>query len=160
LTGYTFVSLASVGDQPGQHTSRYLAPWQNLPEGTFIAQQKFQPRSQYYVNNGFTIYGFSTNSVPFPFETNSTYVSLPCIAFNYLGQLTTNGADPSYMDEYIPLARGSVSPAIDPATKALVLSGPPQASEDPPGNSTNSAYNIVHIESLTGRATLEYQKVQ
>jgi hypothetical protein len=29
----------------------------------------------------------------------------------------------------------------------------------PPGNSTNSSYNIVHIDRLTGRAILEYQKM-
>ena len=32
--------------------------------------------------------------------------------------------------------------------------------EIPPGNSTNSSYNIVHIDRLTGRAVLEFQKVQ
>jgi hypothetical protein len=36
----------------------------------------------------------------------------------------------------------------------------PQVTETPPGNSTNSMYNIVHIDRLTGRATLEYQRVQ
>jgi len=32
--------------------------------------------------------------------------------------------------------------------------------EMPPGNSTNSSYNIVHIDKVTGRAVLEFQKVQ
>src|SRR5439155_9303300 len=41
LSGYTFVSYGAVGDQPGQHRWHYLAPWRNLPEGTFIAAQKF-----------------------------------------------------------------------------------------------------------------------
>jgi len=41
FTGYTFVSLRSVGDQPGQGAPRYLAPWQNLPDNTFIALAKF-----------------------------------------------------------------------------------------------------------------------
>ena len=31
--------------------------------------------------------------------------------------------------------------------------------EMPPGNSTNIAYNIVHIDWLTGRAVLEYHKM-
>jgi hypothetical protein len=30
----------------------------------------------------------------------------------------------------------------------------------PPGNSTGSSYNIVHIDRLTSRAMLEFQKVQ
>ena len=29
----------------------------------------------------------------------------------------------------------------------------------PSGNSAGSAYNIVHIDRLTGRAMLEFQKV-
>ena len=36
LRGYAFISLRSVGDQPGQATARYLSTWQSLPEGTFI----------------------------------------------------------------------------------------------------------------------------
>jgi len=30
----------------------------------------------------------------------------------------------------------------------------------PPGNSTNSSYNLIHIDRLTGRAVLEFQKLQ
>ena len=41
LTGYTFAALGAVGDQPGNHQWHYLAPWQSLPDGTFIAQWKF-----------------------------------------------------------------------------------------------------------------------
>ena len=83
---------------------------------------------------------------------------MPCIAFNYLGQLTFDGQNPANRDEYIPLARGSVAPAIDPPTKAYQLN-PPVISEMPDGNSTN-AYNIIDIEPLTGRATLQQPKVQ
>jgi len=32
--------------------------------------------------------------------------------------------------------------------------------ESPVGNSTNVTYNVVHIDPLTGRATLEYHHVQ
>ena len=45
-------------------------------------------------------------------------------------------------------------PAIDPDTKAFQSADPPQVTEMPPGNSTN-AYNIIHIDWLTGRAALE-----
>src|ERR1700733_3991379 len=42
FTGYNFVSLRSVGDQPGQGVPHYLAStWQTLPDGTFIAAWKF-----------------------------------------------------------------------------------------------------------------------
>jgi hypothetical protein len=86
---------------------------------------------------------------------------LPCIAFNYLGQLTTAQLTPAPLTqhEYIPLARGSVLPAMDPSSKAFQFN-PPSVSETPPGNSTNSAYNIVDIDPLTGRAALKFQQVQ
>jgi prepilin-type N-terminal cleavage/methylation domain-containing protein len=160
LTGYTFVASGTVGDQPGRHSWNYLAPWQSLPDGTFIAQQKFQQAQSFIITNynpSLQIPGFNIRSIPFPLET-SGLINLPCVSFNYLGQLTTNGMDPSYVDEYIPLARGSVLYAMD-QNKVLQLS-PPQVDEEPPGNSTSSAYNLIHIDALTGRATLEYEKVQ
>ena len=169
LTGYTFVSLRSVGDQPGRVTPHYLAPWQNLPDYTFIPPAKFtnsptqsnpsrdpvDPSLAVMLLN--VLNGFNyTNIFPFPTETtpiNTNAPALPYIAFNYLGQLASG------QDEYIPIAKGSVIYALDPATKMFRF-GPLDASENPPGNSTNSSYNIVHIDWLTGRAVLEYQKMQ
>jgi len=165
LTGYTFVSLRSVGDQPGQHTPHYLAPWQTLPDGTFIAFQKFYTTNTIVDQISGTAYFISkfnyANTFPFPTETatNTGALSLPYIAFNYLGQLTADGVNVSGSDEYIPIAKGSVLFARDATTKAFQFNSPDVA-EMPPGNSTNSAYNIVHIERLTGRAVLEYQKMQ
>jgi prepilin-type N-terminal cleavage/methylation domain-containing protein len=156
LTGYIFVSLRSVGDQPGQGVPHYLAPWQTLPDNTFIAAQKF------YTTNTIAAYPISTfnytTTIPFPTETSTNGPSLPYIAFNYLGQLTVDGQTVAGQDEYIPIAKGSVLVARDPFTKAFQFN-PPDVAENPPGNSTNS-YNIVHIDRLTGRAVLEYQKVQ
>jgi len=165
LSGYTFVSYGAVGDQPGQHAWHYLEPWRSLPDGSFIAMQKF------FVN--YTIVDQVTgvkyaiapfnyaNTIPFPTETAASGVWLPVIAFNYLGQLTTAQSTPapSTQDEYIPLARGSVYPALDPSSKVLQFNSP-SVSEIPPGNSTSSAYNIVDIDPLTGRATLRFQQVQ
>jgi type II secretory pathway pseudopilin PulG len=180
LTGYTFVSLRSVGDQPGRGVAQYLAPWQNLPDGTFIAQWKFSSTVSSIVSplvfhdpvdssKTFTIYPFDyTNNIPFPTETSPVGVfspSLPYIAFNYLGQLISgNDQDYAGSGEDIPLAQGSVSPAINAATKTFVLNSPPsvfpQVSEIPPGNSTNISYNIIHIDRLTGRATVENHKIK
>jgi prepilin-type N-terminal cleavage/methylation domain-containing protein len=166
LTGYTFIARGAMGDQPGQHAWHYLAPWQTLPDGTFIAFQKFvqSPAGPPYtitdsINPGkfYNIYGFATNAIPFPTATNTPLI-FPCLAFNYLGQLTVDGQTPAGLDEYIPIAKGSVLFARDAATKAFQFSSP-DASEMPPGNSTNSAYNIVHIDRLTGRAVLEFQKM-
>jgi hypothetical protein len=74
------------------------------------------------------------------------YVTVPYIAFNYLGQLESDE------DEYIPVARGTVAHSRDPATKKP-RQGIPELIENPPGNSTN-AFNLSHIDRLTGRARL------
>jgi prepilin-type N-terminal cleavage/methylation domain-containing protein len=174
LTGYTFMAYGAMGDQPGNHQWHYLEPWQHLPDGTFIAVAKFtNSTSQYYtIPNpptgaaAYSIYGFNyTNNIPFPTETNTVSTTpalpyLPYLAFNYQGQLISE-VDPSgnYQDAYIPLAKGSISLGRDPGTKALTFY-PPNVMEMPPGNSTGSSYNIVHIDRLTGRAMLEFQKVQ
>jgi prepilin-type N-terminal cleavage/methylation domain-containing protein len=166
FTGYTFLAHGSAGDQPGQHLWRYLTPWQNLPDGTFIAMWKFTTPSNLtytvtdpiYPSQFYNVAGFATNSFPFPTATNTT-VNLPFVAFNYLGQLTFDGQTLATRDEYIPLAQGSVSPAINVGTKTFVLSGSPQVTEAPPGNSTNITYNIVDIDPLTGRAVLRFHKM-
>jgi prepilin-type N-terminal cleavage/methylation domain-containing protein len=165
FTGYTFVSLRSVGDQPGQGVPHYLAPWQTLPDNTFIATNKFIAPSQPPFNipdydPTVNIYGFNTNATfPFPTADALPRIPLPWIAFNYLGQLTVDGQTVAPLDEYIPIAKGSVLYARDPATKTFQFN-PPEASENPPGNSTDISYSIVHIDRLTGRAVLEFHKMQ
>jgi prepilin-type N-terminal cleavage/methylation domain-containing protein len=169
LTGYAFAAYGAVGDQPGQHQWHYLTPWLDLPEGTCIAEQKFiQLAAGFYTvtdpfnkSRSYNIYGFNlTNSFPFPTETNSVppFYFLPYIAFNYLGQLTDDGRTVASRHAYIPLARASVVPAVDADTKMFQLR-PPQVIESPAGNSTN-AYNIIDIDPLTGRATLQQPKMQ
>jgi prepilin-type N-terminal cleavage/methylation domain-containing protein len=179
LSGYTFVAYGALGDQPGNHTWHYLAPWQTL-EGTFIAPWKFNPAATVYTppftftdpanspGAFFNIHPFSYSSfIPFPTETatNNNMVSLPYIAFNYLGQLVPPDNALSYDHDYtgdgvdIPLVRGNVYPPINPATKTPLF-GPPQIDETPPGNGTNVAYNVLHIDPLTGRATLLFHAIQ
>ncbi|MGB8368195.1 MAG: Tfp pilus assembly protein FimT/FimU [Limisphaerales bacterium] len=170
FTGYTFVSLRSVGDQPGQGMPHYLAPWQTLPDDTFIALAKFtnSPAQSYTITDPisgatYNVHGFNTNQTfPFPTADATWWIPLPWIAFNYLGQLATNGPSGvglSANDEYIPIAKGSVLYARDPVSKTFLFNSP-DVLEMPPGNSTNSSYNIVHIDHLTGRAVLEYQRTQ
>ena len=167
LAGYTFVSLGQVGDQPGNHQWHYLAPWQVLPNNSFIASWKFLPYVApptapiFTLNGQFPVYGFLTNSIPFPTVSNAP-VNLPSIAFNYMGQLTVDGINPSLTDEYIPLAQGSVSPPLDLNTKIPLLNAVNDINiqENPPTNSIDSMFNLVHIDALTGRARLEFQQVQ
>jgi hypothetical protein len=163
LTGYTFVTLRSVGEQPGQQSPRYLSSWRVLPEGAIIPAFKFNPPNistritdfSVTPNRDYDIYGFAvTDSIPFPSVEaafspgTSPYVPLPYIAFNHLGQLESG------RDEYIPVARGGVTYA---RTNGVVAAGLPTINETPAGNSTN-AFLLVHIDWLTGRARLEKQE--
>ena len=168
LIGYNFVALRTLGDQPGQPTPRYLSSWRTLPEGAFIPIQKFiqrkptLPALNILTNNllAFRILGFqATNNIPFPSEETlgsgnpPRWVSLPYIAFNYLGQLESG------QNDLIPLARGSISFRRDPAS-GLGVQELPTVNEMPPGNLTNSGFNVVSIDWLTGRAHLHRQEVR
>jgi prepilin-type N-terminal cleavage/methylation domain-containing protein len=187
LAGYTFMAYGALGDQPGNHQWHYLASWQTLPAGAYIPLWKFYnpngtPSQPYVsfsdpVNAGvyFNINTFATNLFPFPTEDSSNPVVLPYIAFNYLGQLSSssgqlftpnpqNGPGAGDGDFAgggidIPIAQGSLLYGRNGSSRAFLV-GSPQVIEMPPGNSTNLAYNVVHIDPLTGRATLEYHKIQ
>lgn len=175
LSGYNFVADGALGDQPGNHQWHYLSSWQSLPAGNFISPWKFAyPTQPFYftdpanVQDTFSINPFSyTNGIPFPSEAAATntaqpWPSLPYIAFNYLGQLVLPpNPDQDYSGSGIdiPLDKGSVLAAADPATKAPQFNDG-QIIETPAGNSTNIQYNVVHIDPLTGRATLLFHPVQ
>jgi prepilin-type N-terminal cleavage/methylation domain-containing protein len=172
LTGYAYVCLRSVGDQPGVHTARYLSSWRTLPQGAYISPQKFIPANSTSLpvlkitTNGipaYQVYGFNyTTSVPFPAETNKAalglrpYIALPYIEFDGMGQLVSGGI--SGQPELIPLSEGSVNYARDPNTK-VAIKALAQVSERPAGNTTDN-YSLVSIDRLTGRARVERRKVQ
>jgi prepilin-type N-terminal cleavage/methylation domain-containing protein len=168
-TSYNFVTLRSLGDQPGDPTPRYLDRWKSLPEGVIIPRQKFLPYTvpERVVMNVFTnddsatkhwafdIQGFHyTNNIPFPSEGARTnglteWVPVPYIAFNHMGQLVHG------KDEFIPLALGTMGYGRDPVTKQPT---PPTFNEMPPGNSTNT-FNLIQIDWLTGRARAHRQEI-
>jgi len=174
LTGYAYVCLRSVGDQPGVHTPRYLSSWRTLPQGAYISPQKFTPPNplgtapplvMMIKTNGvvaYPVYGFNyTTSVPFPAETNQPapgarpYVALPYIAFDGMGQLISGI---SGQPEQIPVTEGSVNCARDANTK-VAIKAPASISENPVGNTTDN-YSLVSVDRLTGRARVERRKVQ
>jgi prepilin-type N-terminal cleavage/methylation domain-containing protein len=174
LVGYTFVTLRSVGDQPGRISPDYIGPWRVMPENTFILTNKFAVRTAtlgFYdpplppftappanPPPKFSVRGFERlNTIPFPSEqAYDPYVparvfpEMPYIAFNYLGQLTSGE------DEFIPIARGSVAHVRD--AQKVPQQGIPVVIENPASNGTN-AYNLIHIDWLTGRARLEHQEI-
>jgi prepilin-type N-terminal cleavage/methylation domain-containing protein len=181
LIGYNFVSLRSLGDQPGVHTPRYLSSWKTLPEGAFISVLKFAlpPNSSFtiFTNSpagvpvrGFDLYGFNwTTDVPFPrldtpmLNQNANrqhYVWIPYIAFNYLGQLCDENGNALQRNAVFSLAKGSVGVARDPVTR-LPRELTATVNESPPGNATNSlSYNVVVVDWLTGRARAFEQEIR
>jgi prepilin-type N-terminal cleavage/methylation domain-containing protein len=179
--GYNYVSLRSLGDQPGHPSVRYLSSWKTLPDGAFIPLQKFgdyNPAALLYTNNaagnpvlGFQIATFpKTTKVPFPSEFTpryrpaAPYIKLPYIAFDYMGRLVayddSSGQQLAPRDENIPLGKGNVVFSRDQQSK-LALAAVPKIIEQPPGNAlgTNS-FNVVHIDWLTGRARAIQQEVR
>jgi prepilin-type N-terminal cleavage/methylation domain-containing protein len=171
LTSYNFVTVRSVGDQPGTRKPRYLSDWRTLPEGVFIPPWKFVyngppvriadpapplPPQRYHVVQPFR-WTSPEMGIPFPSPTGSTAFRLPYLAFNHLGQLVSEVELGGFQDACIPLARGSVSVAHGPG--GVPLQQPPSVVERPPGNSTN-AFNLVCVEWLTGRARVIRQEVR
>jgi prepilin-type N-terminal cleavage/methylation domain-containing protein len=177
LSGYRFMSYGRLGDQPGQHAWHYIDDkWQSLPEGSFISTYKFTAPNPTipltvpqwpndHPNRDYNdIYQFQTNAVPFPTE-DAPLLNLPCIAFNHLGQLVQTLANNSVLktrDAYLPLEQGVVGYGVNPSTKAPVPTflRTNDILERPPGNATGIGYNIIHIDALTGRATLETFKLK
>lgn len=161
LVAYAFVTLRSVGEQPGRSSPHYLSGWRVLPDGAIIAPWKFQPRTSWLnINNPaepgqpFSIFGFSvTNNIPFPSQDAAVkgppYPWLPYIAFNYQGQLESG------VDEFIPVVRGHVNHARDASKNPIRAT--PDFGEVRPGESTN-AFLLVRIDKLTGRARVEKQE--
>jgi prepilin-type N-terminal cleavage/methylation domain-containing protein len=180
--GYYIESVRTIGDQPGQSNPQDLQKVKTLPAGSFIAPFKFtapkypSASAPYPTNRSdLPIYGFLlTNNIPFPtsdlltnpafalqsgVNPNFHYVTVPYIAFNYLGQLTPGDGTLLTYDENIPLDYGSIAEPISTTNRAPVQ-GFPTVIESPPGNSTNMSYNVIHIDRLTGRARLEQQAAQ
>jgi hypothetical protein len=171
-------SLRSVGAQPGEISPRDLMRVKTLPEGTFFSPVKFPggpqsapafPAAPLKIGNDIDVYSFlTTASVPFPttdmlsISSPSAYINLPFIAFNSRGQLVGPDGKVLLYDENIPLARGTISYWKDPKTGLPIqpAAGQPalaDATEAPPGNDVSTAYNVIHVDRLTGRARLERQ---
>ncbi|HEX7651933.1 MAG TPA: prepilin-type N-terminal cleavage/methylation domain-containing protein [Verrucomicrobiae bacterium] len=173
LSGYAMVSYGKLGDQPGRHSWKYLTDWKSLPENSYLAPFKFvltgQP-TRYTVgsDNDVTVYQFDrTNGIPFPTEDTdplANYPALPYIAFDYTGQLISSyfDTDRAGNGAVLPLVQGQVAYGYNGTTKQPVLTAvnPSDISEVPAGNSTNIAYNLIHVDPLTGRAAQQFFKLK
>ena len=132
LIGYAYVSLRSVGDQPGMHTPRYLSLANVAARLLHLPSQKFWPGltltnttlgpHDLPTDRRLPVHGSTTNNIPFPLETtlpaSGPFVTLPYIAFDGTGQLISGQLDSGLpQPELIPIAEGSVSYARNPNTK-------------------------------------------
>ncbi|HOW66284.1 MAG TPA: prepilin-type N-terminal cleavage/methylation domain-containing protein [Candidatus Paceibacterota bacterium] len=159
---YALYSDRSVGDQPGRLNARYLTEWKTLPEGIFIATNKFQNWFNNRIQYITTVASANRPFLPprlfrFPHQQSLTDWPLPYVAFNWQGQLVyPEGWEPQFdKDETIPLARGSIF--FPQAQDGRFLAADIQ--ETPRGNSTNT-FNRVRINWLTGRARVERPEIQ
>jgi type II secretory pathway pseudopilin PulG len=183
LIGYNFVSIRSMGDQPGRPTVHYLSSWKSLPEGGYIFPTKFLPTQvgtppppvlRIFTNTApsvlaFNVYPFDYANtlspgspvIPFPLENTAKggvrnpYVVLPYIAFDYMGRLASNQG--GGQGAILPITRGTAVFAHDPNKRPIP--GLPSFSEQPIGNTTNG-YNLVYVDRITGRARALQQEVR
>ena len=99
--------------------------------------------------------------IPFPLESTqragfrNPYITLPYVAFDYMGRLVSNQGQGQ--GAVIPIARGSVVFSHDANRKAR--QGLPTFNETPVGNVTNG-YNVVYVDSITGRSRALQQEVR
>jgi prepilin-type N-terminal cleavage/methylation domain-containing protein len=157
-TTYALFANRSLGDQPGRGTIRYLTEWKSLPEGILISPSKFTNRWDVtsWIAAPATNRTFMYVPIPFPLVTSDTNAlpnGLPCIAFNYQGQLVQPGSRPQ--DEFISLTKGSVVFQTSDSAGTVNTFGnvDPEVIQTPKNNSTNNP--VIHIDWLTGRAKSE-----
>ena len=162
FTTYALFAERSVGDQPGRPQFRYLTSWRALPDGVFIATEKFQDNPVLWNTAADLDRPFeyidpaapALNQFPFPTVYGLNY-RVPHIAFDNQGRLVDKFKLPRLQDEVIPLARGSILYTRGPGGALVDF----DVRETPPGNATNN-FHRVRIDGLTGRARVETPQVQ
>ena len=137
-------AYGAVGDQPGQGCLALPCAVADFAGGhVHRREQIHHSPAQYYYD-----YRYVPNvthlrlqlhtTIPFPTETNRSPTDpayLPYIAFNYLGQLTTDGVDMSGAGRIHPARARQRGLDAGPEQGAAIDS--PDVPEMPPGNSTN-----------------------
>lgn len=151
-TTYALFSWRTVGDQPGRKTPRFLTDWRQLPEGMFLATNRFTDLGDLWWKAATNMATMATNLplpqawIPFP-AWDAPQLRMPYIAFDPAGRVTYEGLNRSSATQIpeasITLSRGSVMPLRDTQGRPL----PPDIVETPRGNRTDM---VIH--PLTGRA--------
>ena len=151
LAAYAIYAKRSLGDQPGQPTSRYMSEWKTLPDGVFIGNSTTAVQA---ITNPAVFCNVFNNlprpleGIPFPDTTpGNPVLQLPYIAFSEQGRIVGPNADIR-----IPLAVGSLLPARTATGTFQVVDI--DALETPRLNSVTN-YNRIVISYQTGRARVE-----
>jgi len=151
-TSYTLFAERSVGDQPGRPFKRYLTGWKSLPDGVFIATNKFSITNSFPLNGAIKqVLPFDYGNFPYPTSDSVNTPTLAYIKFDAQGKLVSSA---STVDGtcIIPLARGSILVYTDPSGQVQVS----DPVERPANNSTDTnTYNHIEIDAATGRAHLD-----
>jgi len=171
---YRLFARRTVGDQPGRPTGRYLTGWKDLPDGVFIATNKFRAEPlggdpltlPLWKPDGSTdgMRTFQVDGFPYPSSTNGLTNVLSFIAFDAQGRLSSRDVT-SDGRAIIPLARGGLlhERGTDGYIPGLSLMGYSwfvvDAKETPFGNHTNN-YNFIVINGLTGRARVDRPEIK
>lgn len=143
FTSYALFTRRSLGDQPGPGRPRYITEWRTLPEGMMIDPDEFD-----YIPSKLAWSGIASTNRPLayyriPFPTaNSPEMLMPCIAFNYQGQLAEVG------DEHLRISKGTVRYATDANDNYILAKA--EVIETPPGNGAGNP--AVVVDWLTGRS--------
>jgi len=171
---YAIISKRTVGDQPGQNRPRYITGWRTLPEGTFLATNKFN-----FINSNRFPSDITTNiydrvfdrvkDLPFPTENSLPYSSLgspdglACLTFNSQGQLISE-VDPKskvYGDAMFQISKGSLITAKDAAGNYLPKGAAIAEVKTRGTNTFNSDDpHFVRISWLTGKPRVERAELQ
>jgi hypothetical protein len=160
FSSYNFVTLRGPGDQPGQGKARYLGEWKHLPEGVYIAPDKFSilPAAEWQrraTTSSETNLPFPRFvDIPFPISNSKPGVfqeGIPAIAFDFRGGLLGPERRPRQVDEFVTLTRGSIIIPRDANERPQFAL--PEIIDTPKGNDTNNTR--VRIDWVTGRPRLE-----
>jgi hypothetical protein len=152
-TTYALYAERTVGDQPGRPQARYLTSWRTLPEGVFIATNKFIDNQQLWALSNDLLRPFEYVKIPFPTIYGENY-RMAHVSFDPQGRPVDDFGNVRFQQEVIPLARGSILYSRD-TTGALDF----DVRESPPNNSVDNYHRVV-IDGLTGRARVETPQIQ
>jgi hypothetical protein len=159
-TSYALYAERTVGDQPGRPQTRYLTSWRTLPDGIFIATNKYQPAADAAAWRNMDDYArpfeFVSLKCPTIFGLDRT---VPHLAFNAEGRLVDGFNRPRLQNEVLWLGRGSIMYTRAPG--GGVLPGSFDLRESPAGNANNPTnFHRVVVDGLTGRARVENPVIQ